>query len=144
MAEYTDEIAKLIERHGNVPPLWAMFPATHPCEIGWRMGGGEAYKHLFIEWWDTVDWDVSARLAYMKSWDPPYSWLEWVAWMVWESDYEDTDIEVKSEHFEQMEAAGLGSRADWTRTFEVDPEDYPVEGDTSSRWLAAPGRAGEF
>ena len=43
--------------------------------------------------------------------------------------------EPDASHFEQLEAAGLGSRDDWLRCFDVDPDDYQLDDDVSARWL---------
>ena len=43
---YGPKIAELVERYGEVPPLWAYFPRVHPVDMCWREGAGESYKAL--------------------------------------------------------------------------------------------------
>jgi len=133
---YGSKIAELVERYGEVPPLWAYYPRIHPVDIHWRMGGGEDYKYLFSTWEKRRDWSIEDRIAYVQRWDPPFSWLEYVAWFLWPDDFDAHDVVEPSElHFARMEALGFGSRKDWERCFNIDPDKYPVADDTSSRWL---------
>jgi hypothetical protein len=133
---YRKPIAELVARYGEVPPLWARYPRAHPIDIHWRMGGGEGYKYLFQCWESSRSWTVAERIAYVTRWDPPYSWLQWVAWFLWPEDFVDLEQEVTEEHWAQLNALGLGSREDWERCFDVEPDAYPLEDDTSSRWLS--------
>jgi hypothetical protein len=132
---YAPEIAKLIARFGEVPPLWARYPRVHPMHIHWRMGGGESYKYLFNAWEVSKEWNTAQRIAYMRRWDPPFSWLEWVAWFVWPEDFADGSYELLPEHFDRLAALGFGSREDWQRCYGADIDEYPLADDVSARWI---------
>jgi hypothetical protein len=133
---YSSKIQKLVDEHGSLPPPWAAYPRVHPMDICWRMGGGEGYKFMFDEWDAPSAWSVAQRVAYIRQWDPPFSWLEWVAFFVWREEYDGGEYAVHEEHFARLADLGFGSLADWRRSFEVDPEAYPVEGDVSRAWPA--------
>lgn len=137
-ALYAEPIAALVAAYGEVPPLWAFSPRVHPMDIHWRMGAGEDYQYLFAAWFDGLHWSHDERVAYVKRWDPPFSWLEHVAVLLWREDFRDSDREPDDEHFRIMSDLGLGTREDWTRCFEVLPEEYPLADDVSSRWLDGP------
>lgn len=132
---YAPEIAALVARFGEVPPLWARYPRTHPCHIAWRMGGGESYKYLFATWEAALAWGFDERLAYVRRWDPPFSWLESVAWFLWPGEFTDEGPELDDTHFERLASLGFGSFEDWSRCFRVGPDDYPLEDDRCSRWI---------
>lgn len=139
-AELDDEFyaptnARLVAKHGEVPPPWAYYPRVHPFDIHWRMGGGEGYLLLFSSWLRSVGWQFEQRAAYVRRWDAPYSWLDWVASFLWPDDFSDDVWEPSEMHFTQMESLGLGTREDWSRCSAVEPEAYPLEDDISSRWL---------
>lgn len=61
--------------------------------------------------------------------------LDWVADFLWPDDFSGDVDEPSEEHFARMEAFGFGSRSDWSRCSEVEPDAYPLADDTSSRWL---------
>lgn len=130
---YRARIDELVAAHGEVPPLWAMFPRVHPLDIGWRMGAGEDYKYLLHAWTQTLDWGPDGRLAYARRWDPPPSWLQWVASFVWPDERDGYDV--PDALFDRLQAEGFGSKADWLRCFDVEPEAYPLAEDRSARWL---------
>lgn len=60
------QIAKLTAEYGAVPPPWVMFPNTHPYDICWRMGGGEAHIEVFGAWWQRQkdQWNEAQRIDY--------------------------------------------------------------------------------
>jgi hypothetical protein len=132
---YAARIAKVVEKLGEVPPLWAAYPRVHPMDIHWRMGAGEDYRYLFSEWVASRPWSPEERVAFVRRWHPPFSWLDWVASFLWPEDFSGDVYEASADHFARMEALGLGSRADWSRCFEVDPEAYPLPDDVSKGWL---------
>jgi hypothetical protein len=132
---YASRIGKLVERFGEVPPPWACYPRVHPYDIHWRMGGGEDYCCLFSTWASSRAWSPEDRIAYVRRWHPPFSWLEWVAWFLWPEDAPEDGGEPSDDHFAKMEASGLGSRADLSRCFDVEPDSYPLPEDVSSGWL---------
>ncbi|HET7543899.1 MAG TPA: hypothetical protein VFK05_28705 [Polyangiaceae bacterium] len=124
-----------MSEHGEVPPPWAYYPRVHPFDIHWRMGAGEDYRYLFAAWARSRQWSSAERVAYITRWDPPFSWLHWVAKFLWPEDFPRGAEQPSDEHFARMEGVGFGSRADWNRCGEVDPDAYPLPDDTSSRWL---------
>jgi len=132
---YGERIAALVARFSGVPPLWARYPRVHPLDIHWRMGGGEDYKCLFNVWVTAQRWNEDDRIAYLRRWDPPYSWLEWAAWFLWPEDFVDVESEVSAERWSQLDALGFGSQRDWRRCFDVDPDEYPCADDVSTGWL---------
>jgi hypothetical protein len=132
---YGPRIAALVAEHGEVPPPWAYYPRVHPLDIHWRMGGGEDYKYLFAAWTLSLPWSPDEKVSYVRRWDPPFSWLDWVAWYLWPADFTDDDAAPSDEHFERMRKLGFGSRADWERCFDIEPDAYPLADDVSSRWL---------
>ncbi|HMF42069.1 MAG TPA: hypothetical protein VKQ32_15455 [Polyangia bacterium] len=133
---YAPQIAALVAEHGEVPPPWAYYPRIHPYSIHWRMGGGEDYRYLFWTWAASRNWSLDDRIAYVRRWDPPFSWLDWVGEFLWPDAFSDDDEHEPSvDPFEEMEALGFGTRADWSRCSDVDPDKYPLADDVSSRWL---------
>ena len=98
------------------------------------MGAGEDYKLLFLAWTGSKESTLEERIAYIRRWDPPFSWLDWVAWFLWPEDFSDETVEATDKHFDMMAELGFGSRADWARCFDVDPDVYPLDDDVSSRW----------
>jgi hypothetical protein len=133
---HQERLSALLRQHGSVPPPWAYAPRTHPYDIGWRMGGGEGHIVLFNEWASSRSWSFEERVAYIRRWDPPHSWLEWVAWFLWPEAYDDTSLDVSDAHFRQIKALGFGSKAQWRRAFNTDPDGYPCSSDTSSSWCS--------
>jgi len=134
-ARYAAKIAVLVSKYGEVPPPWAYYPRVHPFDMHWRMGGGEDYLGLFSTWQGSLGWELEERTAYVRRWDPPFSWLDWVARFLWPDDLSEDVDEPSEEHFIQLAALGLGNREDWLRCSEVEPRGYPLDDDTCSRWL---------
>jgi hypothetical protein len=132
---YAPQIAALVAEYGEVPPLWAYYPRVHPYDICWRMGGGEDFRYLFFTWAGARSWSPAERVEYVRRWDPPYSWLEWVAQFLWPDDFSDDVLEPSEDHFARMEALGFGTEADWSRCHGVAPDKYPLDDDVSSRWI---------
>ncbi len=132
---YGPRIATFIAQYGEVPPLWAYAPRIHPMSIYWRMGTGEDHEYLFNAWAVGLTWSIDDRVAYLRRWNPPFSWLESVASFLWPEDFSDSQLEPTDEHFARMHELGFGSRFDWERCFDVKPEDYPLLDDVSSGWL---------
>lgn len=132
---YGPQIAALVSQFGEVPPPWAKYPRVHPCDIHWRMGSGEDYRYMFDTWDAASSWGEKDRAEFVRRWDPPYSWLEWVASFIWPADFGDEPTEPTDEHFARLAALGLGSKLDWQRCFEVEPDSYPLREDVSSRWI---------
>lgn len=81
-----ERIDELIEQYGAVPPPWFMIPDTHPHEIGWRMGAGEAHIMVFSSWWEKekADLDEEAKIEYFRKWPPPPRWLVWMIEVLWD------------------------------------------------------------
>jgi hypothetical protein len=132
---YASRIARIAARFGEVPPLWAWYPRVHPYDIHWRMGGGEDYRYLFWAWVDSRVWTTQDRIAFIRRWSPPPSWLEWSAWFLWPDEFSDEIGEVSEEQFARLEALGLGSQRDCIRCMDVDADSYPLPDDVSQRWL---------
>lgn len=131
-----EEIERLLQEHGSVPPLWAYLRRTHPLDIGWRMGPGESYKDLFREWQASLSWSFEQRVAYLRRWDPPYSWLQNVAFFLWPEVYGEAELEVRGAHFCELERLGFGSKTLWKKAFNIGSERYPRSFDTSSTWCS--------
>lgn len=124
----------LLARFGELPPLWAHSPRIHPMHIHWRMGEGESYRYAYADWAASLAWSPEQRIAYVRRWDPPYSWLSSVAAFLWPEDFADDD-EPSEDHFARMEALGFGTEADHRRCFAAGPDDYPLPDDVCARWL---------
>ena len=54
-----------------VPP-WEMYPQIPRLSIGWRMGAGEDYKSLFVDWF--FDIFSAERQSYIEDWPEPEDW----------------------------------------------------------------------
>lgn len=119
------QIAKLIAEYGAVPPPWVVFPNTHPYDIGWRMGGGEAHIEVFGTWWDRQQdqWNEAQRIDYFRQWPPPPCWLKWTIDVIWEIEADDEDDFDYSDYFARLEAIGFGSQADYEQDLD-DPKWY--------------------
>lgn len=110
------EIAKLEEKHGAVPPPWFMY-SEHPYSICWRMGGGESYCMVWHEWWSLQQYTEEQRIEYFRKWPPPHCWLEFLIDAVWDVDpfangEEEFDY---TPYFERTEKLGFGSRSDYEK-----------------------------
>lgn len=124
-----ERIDELIEQYGAVPPPWFMIPDTHPHEIGWRMGAGEAHIMVFSSWWEKekADLDEEAKIEYFRKWPPPPRWLVWMIEVLWDirpwessSDPESFDY---SPYFARTEELGFGTQEDY-QTDLNDPKWY--------------------
>lgn len=99
-------------KYETIPPPWTAFPDTHPSDIHWRMGGGEAFIMMWWAWWESRQLNESARLNYFRQWPPPARWLEWTIDAVWEVFPEDPEEEPDyGPYFAQMESLGFGTQA---------------------------------
>lgn len=111
-------VEDFIQRISEVPPPWAELPDTHPCDIGWRMGGGEWHIMVWGHWWDAQNFPHQERVEYFRRWPPPPCWLEWVADTLWDLTPWDTPDEFDySPYFVQLELLGFGTRADFEQDF---------------------------
>lgn len=104
----TAEIARLTAEHGAVPPPWSAFPDTHPYQICWRMGAGEAYAMVWSRWWEDQNLDEAARISYFHRWPPPPRWLDWMIDAIWSPG---EDEEQRSPFFARAESLGFPTRA---------------------------------
>ncbi|HEY7544434.1 MAG TPA: hypothetical protein VID27_06110 [Blastocatellia bacterium] len=121
-----EQIAKLIDEYGDVPPPWVAFPDTHPYSICWRMGAGESHIMVWSDWWESQHFNEEERIEYFRKWQPPARWLEWMIDAVWEirlrGHEEDFDY---APYFARVEKLGFGSKEDYEKDIE-DP-----------RWISA-------
>lgn len=123
------EIVRLTAAHGAVPPPWVAFPDTHPYDICWRMGNGEAYLDVVHTWLDqqraTQRFDEAARIAYFRRWPPPPRWLCWMIDVIWDVEHQDDEEDggeaACSPYFARAEALGFGTRADYQKDMD-DPK----------------------
>jgi len=53
-----DDFKWCIDDDGDLLAPWLVFPEIHPMSIGWRMGAGEDYLHLFASQYLRRDGDV--------------------------------------------------------------------------------------
>jgi len=74
---FADGIASEIDAHGTMLPLWRRYPDIERYSIGWRMGSGEWYLHLWQLWFERLTPDEQA--AYRARWEPdePADWKGW-------------------------------------------------------------------
>jgi hypothetical protein len=81
-----DQIAELVVEYSAVPPPWFMFPNTHPYDICWRMGDGEAHVMVFSAWWsrEKQNLDEVQRIEYFRKWPPPPQWPTWMLDVIWD------------------------------------------------------------
>lgn len=117
-----NRVAELITQHGAVPPLWFMFPDSHPYEIVWRMGSGEGYAMVFYAWWKSqkAALDETQRVEYFRRWPPPPRWLTWMIDHIWDlhpEDLSDPESFDYSEYFERTKALGFGTQEEFDRDF---------------------------
>lgn len=113
------EIASLVSQYGSVPPPWVVLPEEHPYSMEWRLGAGRSHLMLWYRWWQEQNFDQPARIEYFRAWSPPALWLEWMITAIWDiDDPEEVDY---SRYFEQIEALGFGSQADFEQAFD-DPK----------------------
>ncbi|KAF5721570.1 hypothetical protein FGLOB1_221 [Fusarium globosum] len=115
-AEQQNEIDKLVEQHGAVPPPWFMFPNEHPYSIGWRMGAGESYIMIYWTWWgqQRKQIDEKQRIEYFRRWPPPPEWLICMIEAIWDLDPKDfEDDDDYSPYFKRTETLGFGSEDDY-------------------------------
>jgi hypothetical protein len=115
------EIARAIDKYGDVPPLWIIFPDEHPYSICWRMGYGEGYVEMWGQWWQQQNWNEFQRITYFRQWTPPYAWLEWTIEAIWDlRAWEETDFDYLP-YFDRLETLGFGSQKDYERDLD-DPK----------------------
>lgn len=101
-------LVRELAAHGHVRPPWQLAPAQHPASLFWRMGSGEGQLVLFDAWWQALAPDEPTRLDWVRRWQPPPLWYPWAGSLLGPGDDEDDLASV-----ERLEAAGLGTVADW-------------------------------
>ena len=114
------QIADLTAEYGGVPPPWFMFPDTHPYDIIWRMGTGEAHIMVFSAWWERQKGNLSElqRIEFFRKWPPPPRWLTWMMDVIWDLrpwELEDPESFDYSNYFKRIEAMGCGTQEDFER-----------------------------
>ncbi|KAH7202487.1 hypothetical protein ACKRZS_007859 [Fusarium odoratissimum] len=123
--EHQNEIAKLVQQHGAVPPPWFIFPKVHPYDICWRMGAGESYIMIYTTWWEQQkeQLDEKQRIEYFRRWPPAPEWLIWMIEAIWDlnpKDFEDDDD--YSPYFRRTKALGFGSEDDYKNAMRDEAE----------------------
>jgi hypothetical protein len=114
-----EEIDALVAEHGTVPPPWVVYD-EHPYSICWRMGGGEAHKEVWWEWWAQQGFTEEQKIAYFRRWPPPHCWLAFLIEAVWGVDtFEERDH--LTPYFEQTAALGFGNQQEYQRDL-ADPK----------------------
>jgi hypothetical protein len=110
------EIAKTLDKYGDVPPLWIIFPDEHPYSICWRMGYGESYVQVWGKWWEERSFTQPERIAYFRKWTPPHMWLQWTIEAIWTlRAWENNDDFDYTPYFDRLAALGFGTKADYDR-----------------------------
>lgn len=117
--EYTQ---KYVSKYGEVPPHWIVYENSHPLSIRWRMGAGEMFVSVFIEWFEKNYITEEERIKYFKKYSPPPRWLAIVADLIW--DLEPYNIEQEEEfdykpYFKRLEKLGFSG----THEYEKDIDD---------------------
>lgn len=114
------QIADLTSEYGAVPPPWFMFPDSHPYDIIWRMGAGEAHTMVFSAWWERQKENLSEpqRIEFFRKWPPPPRWLTWMLDVIWDLhpwEMEDPESFDYSSYFKRIEAMGFGTQEEYER-----------------------------
>jgi hypothetical protein len=119
MKDWIDrEIVTLIDKYGQVPPLWVIFPDEHPYSMCWRMGYGDSYVEIWSQWWQAQHFTEAQRIDYFHQWTPPSMWLKWTILAIWNlrDGEDDADIDL-TPYFDRLAALGFGNKADYERDF---------------------------
>ncbi|WP_127750596.1 hypothetical protein [Parasedimentitalea marina] len=53
-------------------PMWVEYPHLPRCSMGWRMGGGEDYRDIFYEWYQSQTHEK--RHEYREIHPEPVGW----------------------------------------------------------------------
>ncbi|MFA8300678.1 MAG: hypothetical protein ACEPOV_10985 [Hyphomicrobiales bacterium] len=109
---YIEFSSKLIDEYGGIPPPWIYEPSSHPCSMGWRMGGGETHLDILREWLDQKNLDFNERLEYIRKYPCPPRWYEWVIDFLW--DINDDDY---LPFFKKLEELGFKNVSDFEKDF---------------------------
>ena len=67
--KYHSQLSKGKKIQEQLLPPWVVFPLYDAYSLGWRMGAGEVYEILFIEFFRTLSQDE--REEYMKTYPMP-------------------------------------------------------------------------
>ncbi|WP_309742391.1 hypothetical protein [Chamaesiphon sp. OTE_20_metabat_361] len=119
MKDWIDrEIASLIDRYGQVPPLWVIFPDEHPYSMCWRMGYGDSYPEIWNQWWHDRHFSEAERIAYFQQWTLPAMWLKWTILAIWNlrDSEDDADVDL-TPYFDRLAALGFPIKEDYERDF---------------------------
>lgn len=66
-----------LDAHGDIAPPWERFPALTRRTIGWRMGFGEDWMHIWSLFLRELAPDVDARSDYLRRHAPaPVTWAD--------------------------------------------------------------------
>lgn len=105
-AAIRERIAAEVAEHGEVPPLWAAFPDFGPHSMGWRIGDGEVYSAAWSTWADSLDWDETQRVGYLRRYPAAPEWHRSAARFLYGFSLFADEAEVRG-HIEQAAALGL-------------------------------------
>ena len=121
MKDWIDrEIATLIDRYGQVPPLWVIFPDEHPYSMCWRMGYGDSYPEIWSQWWHAQHFSEAERIAYFQQWTLPAMWLKWALLAIWNLQDSEDDAAVElTLYFDRLAVLGFPTKADYERDFDA-------------------------
>jgi len=120
---YLKSSKELIQKYGDIPPLWIYAPNFHPYSMGWRMGGGETHMMILNEWLDQKDLNFDERLKYLKKYPFPARWFQWIIYFLWGVDsyeFEETDY---IPYFEKLESFGFNNTSEFKNDFNRDDLD---------------------
>ncbi len=83
MSEYmAQELKHHLNTHVDVAPPWTKYPTYERYTIGWRMGGGEDYIHLWHAYVGTLD-SRDALLTHLRRHGPaPMTWGDMIGWQL--------------------------------------------------------------
>src|SRR5262245_15804092 len=104
---YRDRVAENLNADGDLDPPWERFPHYERYTIGWRMGSGEDWLHMWYRFLEDFDPTFEARLAYLRRHPPaPMNWSERVYGVLYPSAPEE-DPEEEEDQAPKQRRAGL-------------------------------------
>jgi hypothetical protein len=99
-------LKELLDEHltenGELLPPWKAYPTYERYSLGWRMGEGQDFIHL---WHDLLQlWNIETRLEYFRCHLPlPLPWLDYVALTFGYEDKDSSLLRIESaEHTQQI------------------------------------------
>ncbi len=72
------EAEKYRDDEGFLTPPWLAFPHIGLGSIGWRMGAGEDYWHVFADWYNGLD--AAGKIAMRDNYPEPVEVIEGHPW----------------------------------------------------------------